>query len=61
LRLIPDMPEDDLPIELALQSLGEVRIPPIDTLWHDAAFFRAIDRAPIHGDALSELRAYYER
>jgi hypothetical protein len=36
-----------------------VRIPPLDTLVHDAAYFRAIERAPLHGGLLDGLRAYY--
>jgi hypothetical protein len=36
-----------------------VRIPPLDSLVHDAAYFRAVKRAPIHGGLLDGLRSYY--
>jgi 5-methylthioadenosine/S-adenosylhomocysteine deaminase len=35
-----------------------VRIPPLDTLVHDAAYFRAVKRAPLHGGLLDPLRSY---
>lgn len=38
-----------------------VRIPPLDSLHHDAAFFRAIERASVHGGTLSGLADYYRR
>jgi hypothetical protein len=36
-----------------------VRIPPLDPLVHDAAYFRAVKRAPLHGRLLDGLRSYY--
>ena len=36
-----------------------VRIPPLDSLTHDAAYFRAVQRAPLHGGLLDGLRSYY--
>jgi 5-methylthioadenosine/S-adenosylhomocysteine deaminase len=36
-----------------------VRIPPLDSLVHDAAYFRAVKRAPLHGGLLDALRSYY--
>jgi hypothetical protein len=36
-----------------------VRIPPLDSLVHDAAYFRAVKRAPLHGGLLDGLRSYY--
>jgi hypothetical protein len=36
-----------------------VRIPPLDSLVHDAAYFRAVRRAPLHAGLLDALRSYY--
>jgi 5-methylthioadenosine/S-adenosylhomocysteine deaminase len=36
-----------------------VRIPPLDSLVHDATYFRAVKRAPLHGGLLDGLRSYY--
>ena len=36
-----------------------VRIPPLDSLVHDAAYFRAVERAPLHGDLLDAFRSNY--
>jgi hypothetical protein len=36
-----------------------VQIPPLDSLVHDAAHFRAIKEAPLHGKLLDGLRSYY--
>jgi 5-methylthioadenosine/S-adenosylhomocysteine deaminase len=60
LELFPDMPSG--PLERAA-DLSNVKMPPLDTLRHDAAFFRALerDRAPILDGLLDELRAYYAR
>ena len=61
LALIPDKPWDN-PAERGPQvDLRTVRIGPLDSLVHDDAYFDAIDRAVLHGGALSGLRAYYER
>jgi 5-methylthioadenosine/S-adenosylhomocysteine deaminase len=38
---------------------SKVKIPPLDRLWHDRGFFARVDANPIHGGALSGLRAYY--
>jgi 5-methylthioadenosine/S-adenosylhomocysteine deaminase len=38
-----------------------VRIPPPDSLHHDAAYFRAVARAPVHGGTLDGLVDYYRR
>ena len=62
LRLIPDMPGGELAAEIrSVEDLGPVVIPPIDTLAHDAAFFRSLepDRAPILGGLLTGLKGYY--
>jgi 5-methylthioadenosine/S-adenosylhomocysteine deaminase len=36
-----------------------VRIPPLDTLVHDKAYFDAVDASPLHGGLLNGLRDYY--
>jgi 5-methylthioadenosine/S-adenosylhomocysteine deaminase len=36
-----------------------VRIPPLDSLVHDTAYFRSVERAPLHGHLLDGLREYY--
>lgn len=36
-----------------------VKIPPLDPLTHDAAYFRALRRATLHGALLDDLRDYY--
>jgi 5-methylthioadenosine/S-adenosylhomocysteine deaminase len=62
LRLIPDMPGGELALEVrAPQDLGPVVIPPLDSLFHGAAFVRGLEpaRAPILGGVLEGLRDYY--
>jgi 5-methylthioadenosine/S-adenosylhomocysteine deaminase len=60
-RLIPDLPEDELPAGRAADDLRSVTIPPLDSLTHDARFFDALprDRAPILDGLLDRLREYY--
>jgi 5-methylthioadenosine/S-adenosylhomocysteine deaminase len=36
-----------------------VRIPPLDTLVHDRAYFDAVDASPLHGGLLDGVRDYY--
>ena len=36
-----------------------VRIPPLDTLVHDKAYFDAVDASPLHGGLLNGVRDYY--
>jgi hypothetical protein len=57
-ELEPDMPEGRL--ERAA-DMSTVKMPPLDTFRHDAAFFRALedDKAPILGGLLDGLRDYY--
>lgn len=55
-----DKPWDDpavtgKPVPIAVQ------IPPLDSLTHDAAYFRAVKRAKLHGGLLDGLAAYYKR
>jgi 5-methylthioadenosine/S-adenosylhomocysteine deaminase len=60
LELFPDMPEGRL--ERAA-DLTNVKMPPLDTLRHDAAFFKALarDKAPILDGLLDRLRDYYDK
>jgi 5-methylthioadenosine/S-adenosylhomocysteine deaminase len=57
-ELEPDMPEGRL--ERAA-DMSNVKMPPLDTLRHDAPFFRALkrDKAPILDGLLDDLRNYY--
>lgn len=57
-ELEPDMPEGH---RLGAADMSNVKMPPLDTLRHDAAFFRALkrDRAPILDGLLDGLRDYY--
>jgi 5-methylthioadenosine/S-adenosylhomocysteine deaminase len=59
-ELIPDMPEGSAPLTRAA-DMANVKMPPLDTFRHDAAFFRALkrDRAPILDGLLDALRDYY--
>lgn len=59
LRLIPDDPGGEPPVLLTSADLGEVRIPRLDPLAHDAAFFTALRSAPILGGLLDDLEGYY--
>ncbi|MDP1848896.1 MAG: amidohydrolase family protein [Solirubrobacteraceae bacterium] len=61
LALVPDKPWDDPSRRGPQVDLRTVRIGPLDSLVADAAYFDAIDRAVLHGGALSGLRAYYVR
>ena len=61
LALVPDKPWDDPARRGPQVDLRTVRIGPLDSLVADEAYFDAIDRAVLHGGALSGLRAYYER
>ena len=60
LELFPDMPEGRL--ERAA-DLEHVKMPPLDTFRHDAAFFRALKpkNAPILNGLLDRLDDYYRR
>ena len=63
LQLIPDMPLGGAPDEgmLSDTDLREAVIPPIDSIYHDAAFFRSLaaSRAPILGGRLDRLREFF--
>jgi cytosine/adenosine deaminase-related metal-dependent hydrolase len=58
-RLIPDMPGDELSPARALDAFTAVTMPPLDTLFHDAAFLRALADAPILAGSLEGLLDYY--
>jgi cytosine/adenosine deaminase-related metal-dependent hydrolase len=55
-RLIPDMPGDDLSDARAADAMATVIMPPLDTLFHDAEFFRTVEAAPIANGLLDGLR-----
>jgi 5-methylthioadenosine/S-adenosylhomocysteine deaminase len=62
LELELDMPEGSGARDLAApRDAGAVVVPPIDSIFHDAAFLRSLgpDRAPILGGLLEGLDAYY--
>lgn len=59
LRLIPDMPGDELPALRDPNAFADVVMPPLDTLFHSADFLRDTARASIAGELLSGLAAYY--
>jgi 5-methylthioadenosine/S-adenosylhomocysteine deaminase len=48
----PDKTGDLIPVD--------IEIPPLDTLTHDAAYFAAIERSPLHGGLLDGVRDYYK-
>ncbi len=61
-RLIPDMPGGELATEItSARDLGPIEIPPLDSIYHDAKFFRAlrVEKAPILGGLLDDLVDYY--
>jgi hypothetical protein len=37
----------------------DVHIPPLDSLTHDAAYFKAVAASPLHGGLLDGVREYY--
>jgi hypothetical protein len=61
LRLIPDDPGGEPPVQLTMGDLGEVHIPELDPLSHDGAFFTALGSAPILDGLLDGLQGYYRR
>jgi cytosine/adenosine deaminase-related metal-dependent hydrolase len=61
LALIPDKPWDNPAVAGPPVDLARAKIGPLDSLVHDEAYFDAVDRATLHGGALSGLRAYYAR
>jgi 5-methylthioadenosine/S-adenosylhomocysteine deaminase len=59
LRLLPDDPGGEPPLDLAAADLGEVEVPPLDTLAHDARFLADLAAAPILAGRLAGLERYY--
>jgi cytosine/adenosine deaminase-related metal-dependent hydrolase len=62
LELLLDMPEGEGAADIAVpRDAGAVVVPPIDSIFHDAAFLAALgpDRAPILNGLLEGLDAYY--
>lgn len=57
--LMTDKPWDD-PSRTGAEVSVEVDIPPLDSLHHNAAYFKAIAANSLHGGALDGVRNYYE-
>ena len=58
-RLLPDKPWDEPDLLAAAPPAVAGRVPPLDSLAADAAYFRAIEASPLHGGLLDGLRDYY--
>jgi hypothetical protein len=58
--LMTDKPWDD-PAHTGKPVPVTVVIPPLDSLTHDAAYFRAVAASPLHGGLLDPVRDYYGR
>ena len=59
LRLALDMPLGKVPIGGLPKDLGQVVVPPIQPLEHDAAFFASIKGRGFHGGLLDGLAEFY--
>jgi hypothetical protein len=59
LRLALDMPLGKLPIGGLPKNLGEIVVPPIQPLAHDAAFFASLVGRGFHGGLLDGLKKFY--
>ncbi len=57
--LMTDKPWDD-PAHTGKEVPVAVRIPPLDSLHHDSAYFKAIAASPLHGGTLDPIEGYYE-
>lgn len=60
LRLALDMPLGKVPIGGLPKDLGQVVVPPIQPLEHDAAFFASIKGRGFHSGLLDGLSAFYQ-
>lgn len=60
LRLALDMPTGLVPIGGLPRDLGQIQIPPLQALAHDAAFFAGIPGRGFHGGLLDGLAAFYD-
>ena len=58
--LLTDKPWDD-PSVTGNEVPVTVHIPPLDPLTHNAAYFAAVTKSPLHGGLLDPLRDYYGR
>jgi 5-methylthioadenosine/S-adenosylhomocysteine deaminase len=58
--LMTDKPWDD-PSHTGKPVPVTVKIPPLDSLTHDSAYFKAIDQSPLHGGLLDPISDYYRR
>jgi 5-methylthioadenosine/S-adenosylhomocysteine deaminase len=58
--LMTDKPWDD-PAQTDKEVPVTVRIPPLDPLTHDAAYFKALKASPLHQGKLDPVREYYGR
>ncbi len=59
LRLALDMPTGRVPIGGLPKDLGQIHVPPLQPLAHDAAFFAAIRGRGFHGGVLDGLAGFY--
>ena len=58
-RLLPDKPWDEPDLLAAAPPPAAGKVPPLDSLAADAAYFKAIEASPLHGGLLDGLRHYY--
>jgi len=59
LRLSLDMPTGLAPVGGLPKDLGQIDVPPLPTLVHDAAWLQAVAANPFHGGVLDALAGYY--
>jgi hypothetical protein len=59
LRLALDMPTGLAPVGGLPQDLGDIVIPPLPSLTHDAAWLSAVAANPFHQGLLDGLARYY--
>jgi hypothetical protein len=59
LRLSLDMPTGLAPVGGLPKDLGQIDVPPLPTLVHDAAWLQAVAANPFHGGVLNALSKYY--
>jgi 5-methylthioadenosine/S-adenosylhomocysteine deaminase len=59
LQLALDMPTGLAPVGGLPQNLGDIVIPPLPSLTHDAAWLRTVAANPFHGGVLDTLADYY--
>lgn len=59
LRLALDMPTGVAPVGGLPKDLAQVRVPPLQTLHHDADWLHAVSANPFHGGVLNGLAEFY--